>query len=477
MSRTDIPPTMSFQSKDPDQPLRFVSPLTPPPLERKRLILKQTGPGRLDENGERAATLLSVWFDTWKDNKARDMEDARTTLDSLSPGSGYEVITEGRPNRRFSGDGLLSASRYFSVCGSSDGQDSGTMLRELTAYHDPWTKGVADIGELTDNQAEGVSASDVQMPSDATANERGIVISIPPFTATEYEWLRSAAMRWEPARIVLPVNVSEITFEKVVDLRVPRVATWFTQNLTRLQWLTGDSSAEPAFRNKAPLDNFQELLPTLVVQIHGGGNGATRIAGQWLRSLGADALVYPSARSDARVTVSDGEVTSFYGWCLVDYRGADPARVQTFDLTPRWSQAVATEIDQPPLPVYTDIALESEADGHGSGSWTLRNIEQANEAIRSLASALHLYAWANREVSAEQQQILGAMLGGADRAEVMRARAGWFWGALLGDGKARQALLDLSVQWPADRARIVDLAGTFSRMDKRMAAGKRGQRL
>jgi hypothetical protein len=464
---------MTFQSKDPGKPLRFVPPSTTPPFERKRLTLKQTDPSRLDEIGKHASKLFSVWFDTWNDNKARDIEDAYANLESLSPGgrSEYEVTTDVRPNRRFSGDGFLSASRYYSLCDPSTGFDGGTMLRELTAYHDPWTKGLVDIVDLADNHPEGNSESDILARDDASKGP-GILISIPPFTATEYAWLRSAAMRWEATRIVLPATISEITLERVVDLRVPRVATWFTQNLTRLQWLTGNGSVAPAFPRKAPLDSFQELLPTLVVQIHGGGNGATRIAGQWLRSLGADALIYPSARSDTALTVIGGEVASFCGWCLVDYRGAHPARLQTFDLTTHWSRAVATEIDELPLSVYSDIVLQYDTEGQGSGSWRFQNVETGNHAIRSLAAALHLYAWANREVSTKQQQLLGAMLGGNDRAEVMQGRAAWFCRALLGDSKARQVLLDLSVHLSPDMAKIVDLTGTFGRMDKRIAASK-----
>ena len=473
MPRMDIPPTMSFQPKDAHQPLRFAPPSTPPPFEKKRLTLKQAEPSGLEEEGRHATTLFSVWFDTWKDNTAGDIEDAQTFLKSLSTArSGYEVITEERPNRRFSGDGFLAASRYFSVCDSNDGRDGGTLLRELTAYHDPWTKGIVDIVDLADNPAEDVSHINAQARNDGVARGPGILISIPPFTATEYDWLQSAAMRWEPTRVVLPTCISEITFERVVDLRVPRMANWFTQNLTRLQWLTGDGSFAPAFPRKAPLDSFQELIPTLAVQIHGGGNGATRIAGQWLRSLGADALVYPSARSDASVTVARGEVTSFYGWCLVDYRGAHPARLQTFDLTSDWLQRVATEIDGPPLHVYSDIALETEGAGHGFGSWTLRNVEQGNQAIRRFASALYLFTWANRGVSRERLQMLGELLGGSDSAEVMGGTATAFGHAILGEHKARQALIDLAQELSSDIARNVDLAGTFSRMDQRVAAGK-----
>jgi hypothetical protein len=42
----------------------------------------------------------------------------------------------------------------------------------------------------------------------------------------------------------------------------------------------------------------------------------------WMRRLGADALVFPSARSNVRLRIQDGAIQECYGWNLVDYRGA-----------------------------------------------------------------------------------------------------------------------------------------------------------
>jgi hypothetical protein len=214
----------------------------------------------------------------------------------------------------------------------------------------------------------------------------------------------------------------------------------------------------------------------LVAQTLGGGNGATRIAGQWLRSLGTDALVFPSARSDSFVEAHDEDVTAFYGWNLVDYRTAYPARLQTFDLTPSWIQRVSNEIDEPPLATHADVALQSKRHGTGRWSWCWQNLEQANRATRLRASALYLYAWARGGASVAQQQQLAAMLGGTDRAEVLEHTSDWFVRALLGDVKARRALLEsVSVGLSPDEARLVDLAATFRRMDARIAAGKEGK--
>jgi hypothetical protein len=419
-------------------------------------------------------TLFSSFFDRWEQGKARDIEDAEAMLASLSPeGREYEVRTDALPNRRFSGDGFLSPTRYHSLCQSGDGHDGGTMARELIAYHDPLTTGLLDVDDLTDRLATGAPLPGSIAPDLANGLQSALLISIPPFTASEHEWMHGAAKRWETTHVLLPVSVTEVRFQRLVDLRVPRVAAWFTHNLTRLRWLTADGKPQPAFPRKEPLDRFIDLLPSLMAQTLGGGNGATRIAGQWLRSLGADALVFPSARSDSLVEVDDGDVTAFYGWNLVDYRAAHPARLQTFDLTPSWIQRVSNEIDETPLAIYADVALRSTPHPRSNGPWSWHGLEQANSATRLLASVLHLYVWSTPDASAAQQQQLAAILGGTDRAVVLGQTSDWFVRALLGDVKARRAFLEsVSVGLNPDEARHIDLPGTFRRMDARIAAGK-----
>jgi len=472
----NLPTMMSFQSKDPTAPLRFAGPETPPPFEATSLVLKQTDLQRLDEMGRDAMTLFSSFVAAWEQSKVRDIEDAEAMLASLSPGgTEYEVRTDLRANRRFSGDGFLSQTRYHSVCQSADGSDGGTMKRELIAYHDPLTSGVVDIYDLTEGSASFARLSG-SLAEDAVEPQPAFLISIPPFTASEHEWLRRAAKRWDTTRVLLPVRVKEVSFERLIDLRVPRVAAWFTRNLTRLRWLTDDDSEAPAFPNKMPLDRFADLLPTLTTQTLGGGNGATRIAGSWLRSLGAEAVVFPSARSNSFVEVRNGNVIAFYGWNLVDYRGAHPARLQSYDLTTAWIQHVSNEIDEPPLTLYADVALQSTGRRGGEGSWSWQNLEEANRAARLFASALHLYEWARGNVSMSAKQEFAKMLGATDRAEVLGQTSGWFVQALLADASARSAFLEsASVGLSRDEAQLVDFPTTFRRMDERMAAGKAGK--
>jgi hypothetical protein len=44
--------------------------------------------------------------------------------------------------------------------------------------------------------------------------------------------------------------------------------------------------------------------------------------GRWFRQIGANALIYPSARTDVECILHNGKVTLSRGWNLVDYRGA-----------------------------------------------------------------------------------------------------------------------------------------------------------
>ena len=463
-------PWMTFESKDPTAPLRFARPTQTPPYQSLHLLLKQCDVQSLDPAAQQAFTLFSSFAEAWEQNRGRHIREAEEMLASLSPSGGeYEVRSDTRPDRRFSGDGYLSRSRYFSLC-RDDGMDGGTMLRELTVYHDPMSNGPVEIHDVTEDSPP---AGDYPSGTGASppGGSKGILVSIPPYTATQHDWLHDAVRRWETTIILLPVRITRERFERVIDLRDPRVAAWFTYELTRLRWIAGDGSEAPAFPNKEPLDEFADLLPSLLVQYHGGGNGVTRVAGQWLRSLGADALVFPSARSDSRVEVDKHAVKDFYGWNLVDYRGALQARLQTFDMTSTWITQVSNEIDEMPLPHQADAFLERETEGRARGSWSWRNIEESNLATRLLASALYLYEWAWDGVTDEQRRELALLLGGTDHARTLVETSAWFVRALLGDERVRRAVAESMAETPSHaQAQLVDLTETFQRIDARLAA-------
>jgi hypothetical protein len=268
---------------------------------------------------------------------------------------------------------------------------------------------------------------------------------------------------------MLPVTVGEHRFDRLLDLRDPAVARWFTHGLTRLRWVAGDETLQRAFPNKPPLDEFADLLPSLMTQTQGGGDAACRIAGQWLRSLGADALVFPSARSNASVVVERGSLVGSYGWNLVDYRSAEPPWLQTFDLWPRWPDRVSNEIDESPLPIFSEVTLDASSTGNDAGSWSWAGLEEANAAGRLLGSALHLYGLAMPDASEEDRQELGLLLGATDTIEALSKTSHWFVTAMLGDERVRRAWLDSA---RGDDGRLgppsIDFEEVFRRIDARI---------
>ena len=247
----------------------------------------------------------------------------------------FDHVAEPQTNRRYAGDWMLPKTRYYSLCSSEDGRDGGTMERELLSYHEPLAHGWIEINDLAEKKLSDVHGDQVKALDEI---RHAFLITIPPVTKSEYQGLREVGGPQDTLNIIMPTKVERRSFERLIDLRIPGVAAWFTRNLTRLRWSSGLEMQ--AFAMKGPLDDFHELLPSLLVQTHGGGECATRIAGQWLRVLGADALVFPSARSDAFVEVVDGNVV---GWVrdLVDYTGAPPVQAWSFDMTSEWLQYFA----------------------------------------------------------------------------------------------------------------------------------------
>src|SRR5208337_2340848 len=114
--------------------------------------------------------------------------------------------------------------------------------------------------------------------------------------------------------------------------------------------------------------------------------------------------------------------------------------------------------------------------GSGKGSWSWQNLEQANLAQRLLLSAMKLYSWARDDASAAQLHELALMLGADDLADTAGKTSAALVLALLGNVKARRALLEsVSEGLSPKEAQLVDLTGTFNRMDARIAAGKAGK--
>ena len=91
------------------------------------------------------------------------------------------------------------------------------------------------------------------------------------------------------------------------------------------------------------ITQFVEALPLLTHPARGGGPHAELIgvqlqgAAAFCRRHGAQALVFPSARSDTLCEVRGDALVNWRGWCLVDYRDADaPMAHSGLDMSNGW---------------------------------------------------------------------------------------------------------------------------------------------
>jgi hypothetical protein len=188
--------------------------------------------------------------------------------------------------------------------------------------------------------------------------------------------------------IYFPLRVERATIENVIDLRLPHVRRWLAdrlfkglptarylyreqydprEQLRRLAQdeLYLDSEAEAsAARRESSVDLlrdasskdsssevqerdifFHPTMPTgagnklrlppemkeaallrLITFSAEGGSPVSDAIGEWLREIGANGLIYPSARMNAQVHIEDGKICNFEGFNLVDYRNAPRPR-------------------------------------------------------------------------------------------------------------------------------------------------------
>ena len=91
------------------------------------------------------------------------------------------------------------------------------------------------------------------------------------------------------------------------------------------------------------IDRFEDTLPVLMQPSIGGGDQTDRNGGviqafaAFVRSKGAQSLVFPSARSDVLFEMKHGRLERWRGWSLVDYRDAPPPlTTASVDLSSGW---------------------------------------------------------------------------------------------------------------------------------------------
>jgi hypothetical protein len=299
--------------------------------------------------------------------------------------------------RRFAGDRSLRRGRYFTVCRDASGNDGGTLVRELATYHNPLKSGIITIIDPTlPEHASRVPEQAAQLGQ--------LLLLFPPVGDRPHPFSAPYTDTGRPMYVALPMRIVQDEIDGVIDLRRPDVADWFATSLSRITIV----KSSRAFPFKPPLDAFADLLPALLCQSIGGGRGAVQVAGLWLRRLGVNGLIFPSARSDCRVDVRDGEVVNATGFNFVDYRNAgEPEVFAAIDFSVSWPEAVQTwpddyvEDDEPI--VYDTVEIRHEP----SGSWRVEGLQMRREAPYCFLEAVWLMEQLFGEDDPDVRSVIG----------------------------------------------------------------------
>ena len=144
-----------------------------------------------------------------------------------------------------------------------------------------------------------------------------------------------------------------------------------------------------------PLDEFPALLPALLSQSLGDGRRVTQFAGLWLRRLGADALIFPSARTNVYATLAGGELTGGRSGISLITEGRrrrySPASLTTrlngSDLPMFGGDFMSGE--SAPAIIQEGTRIEQVRSGDSAGSLRIAGLEEQRESFYQLAVWTH----------------------------------------------------------------------------------------
>jgi len=320
------------------------------PLTQFDGYLKQVS---ISEHDQESILLFNFLFPAFADERTVLLTDRQKLLESaFSPF--VEAAVDRRQPRRFAGP-YLPRGRYFSLCIDSHGNDGGTLTHELRAYRDPARSGMVEVVDL------GIGNLTLAVGTKTYKFDRqpamGVLAHHPDRIPQEFASQIAHRLDDGAGRLIwmfkFPYSVQETVIENVVDLRLPATQAWFHEHFSAPQpgqaimwpeqldagpgsrWGWGAVSPTIAvsrfrqYEGRAPVPkDFYHMLPTLMNPHVGGGlassTGSTvQSIGAWMRHNSVSAFAYPSSRADAFVQVEDGQLRSFGGWNLVDYRAIE----------------------------------------------------------------------------------------------------------------------------------------------------------
>lgn len=318
--------------------------------------------------------LFNACFSAFEDIDRQYASLKAQGIHQLISAAGSEINFGFRP-RRFAGGPGLPPGRYFTVCDGGAFEDAGTLRDELTAYYsaasgihvtildpkvDRWV-----LDYLRDRQ--GMSPEDLAYPLLL------YIYTLERRTERNAHLIDGEDALPEGATIAITYGVREIeaTLDKVIDLRDPNTQDWFSRTFVSLEIENAEAASRESgivILGKEPIEGFQHLLPVISSLETGGGMAFGQAVGHWLRRHGANALIFPSARSNCYVKVVDGALVSCGGWNMVVYAEAsEPVSGSLFGRMSSWRDRD-----------HDHIRVQYTADGAARGSFSIRGVREFN---------------------------------------------------------------------------------------------------
>jgi hypothetical protein len=264
-----------------------------------------------------------------------------------------------RNRRRYTGDLLsfweskesdLPRGRYYALL-TPHGHDGGLLREELLNYAD--ANITSDFAILDGLQTGDFAKIGLHEPRDAIA---AVILrtgdAIQKFDQFARQYNSDMVTRYlqssSPILCALMNTIrTDLHIDRCFDLRYPTAREWLCETFRDgCPEITG--TAEPF-----PGKDFLDMLPSLFQTSNGGGL-LSQAVGVVLRRLGAEGLVFPSARKSVQATLYRGELVDWDGWNFVDYRGAPPA------LTPKELGAIFFNVRHGALPEKSDLITTVE---------------------------------------------------------------------------------------------------------------------
>ena len=361
-------------------------------------------------------------------------------------------------SRRFAGDISLPRGRYFTLAMDGSGYDNENLVGELYAY--AAHSGVVDrpgYFEFWDftipeqrEAALNLLSPKIKQTFKPLISSPILLIGLLPVNGHLHSFAEKYISEVEPLWLCCPFVIQQRRVRNVIDLRVPVVANAFCKIITQ----------ECLSPYRKGLDSFYDLLPTILDQELGGGQGFCSAAGICLRQSGIGGLIYPSARTDVYVKVQNGKVMDSGGWIYVEYDGSAPANLTAVvDFAP-WRTSIVKAVEGPNTvanKIYKSVKIEYIKEGNEQGSWSVQGLAICQEAFFYLYLVKELIKQLGTDIYEKMELLLEIMFELCDSGVVLFNLAIALRGAALGDKSYKDLL--------AQQANLFSISGAHGAAD------------